>query len=82
VEFIRTVRCTNAQFASYEQVLFPNRHTEGDLVAISVSGGHLIGYGGSFVDYKLFALEEMEELNLGWNAVAVGDAPSAHWLSG
>jgi hypothetical protein len=44
-------------------------------VAISVSGGYLIGYGGSFVDYKRFALEEMGELNLGWNAVAVGDAP-------
>jgi hypothetical protein len=59
-----------------------NRHTDGDLVAISVSGGYLIGYGGTFVDYKRFALEEMGALNLGWNAVAVGDAPSDHWLSG
>lgn len=40
-------------------------------MATSVSGGYLIGYGGSFVDYKRFALEEMGELNLGWNAVAV-----------
>jgi len=44
-------------------------------VAISVSGGHLIGYGGSFVDYKRFALEEVRELNRGSNAVVVGNAP-------
>ena len=59
MEFIRTVRDPNAQFASHEQVPFPNRHTEGDLLAISVSGSHLIEYSGSCVDYKRFALEEV-----------------------
>jgi hypothetical protein len=46
-------------------------------VAISVSGSHLIEYGGSFVDYKRFALEEVWELNRGWNAVVVGDCAKA-----
>jgi hypothetical protein len=46
-------------------------------VAISVSVGHVIGYGGSFVDYKRFALEEVCELNRSWNAVVVGDCTKA-----
>jgi hypothetical protein len=47
---------------------------EGDLVAISVSGGDLIGYAGSCVDYKRFALERVRELNRGSNTGVVGDA--------
>jgi hypothetical protein len=44
-------------------------------VAISVSEGHLAGNGGSFVDCKRFALEEVIELNHGSHVVVVGNAP-------
>jgi hypothetical protein len=65
VEFIRRVRYQTLNLPLEEQVLFPKSHTEDDLVAIAVSVGHLIGYGGSFVDYKEFTLEEVGELNRG-----------------
>jgi hypothetical protein len=52
-----------------------NRETEDDLVAISVSEGHLAGNGGSFVNCKRFALEEVIEPNRGSHVVVVGNAP-------